>query len=43
MFYNSTSLISLNLLNFNINNVSNVSFMFCEGSSINSLIYQFYY
>ena len=37
MFYNCKSLTSLNLSNFNTNNVKNMNHMFCNCSSLNSL------
>ena len=38
MFYNCSSLTSLNLSNFSTNNVINMIRMFCDCSSLNSLI-----
>ena len=37
MFYKCSSLISLNLSNFNTNNVNNMSYLFCNCSSLTSL------
>ena len=37
MFYNCSSLNSLNLSNFNTNNVINMKSMFCDCSSLTSL------
>ena len=37
MFSGCSSLKELNLINFNINNVTNMSYMFCECSSLKEL------
>ena len=37
MFNKCSSLTTLNLSNFNTNNVTNISFMFCDCSSLTSL------
>ena len=42
MLYYCSSLTSLNLSNFNTNNVNNMIYMFCDCSSLISLDYLFF-